>query len=399
MRFPDFSLHSMPRRLAAPASWMAWMALVALPTQASPVPTPAGDDVVIEVLRDSALSPQERQWRQDRTRLQQNPTQLDLALKVAEGAIRLGRQDGDPRRLGQAQAALAPWWSQRQPPADVRLLRATILQSQHHFDQALADLQALTQAEPQRAQAWYTLAAVAQVTGRYPLAQQACSALSRLPVGPAGTLCLMDLQSLQGQARAAQTTLARLALQTPAALQAPLALVRAELAERLGDSTDAAARYAEVMALEPDPYAEGAWADWMLDQGRARDVWERLQHRTRHDGLLLRALEAASALKLPQATALRQTFQARMAAARARGDSIHVREEARFALRTLKQPALALQLARQNWSLQKEPIDARLLLEAARAAGQLDAAEPMLAFCREAGWTDVRLGLSTGGQP
>src|SRR5205807_29705 len=55
-------------------------------------------------------------------------------------------------------------------------------------------------------------------------------------------------------------------------------------------------------------------------------------------------------------------------AARARGDSLHRREEARFKLKIENDPRAALALARENWNVQREPADLRVLLEAAHAA-------------------------------
>jgi hypothetical protein len=74
-----------------------------------------------------------------------------------------------------------------------------------------------------------------------------------------------------------------------------------------------------------------------------------------------------------------------------RGDSLHRREEARFTLHVLKQPHEALRLARENWAAHREPWDARIYLEAARAAGDPGAARPVLDWLREHRVQDVRL--------
>jgi hypothetical protein len=55
------------------------------------------------------------------------------------------------------------------------------------------------------------------------------------------------------------------------------------------------------------------------------------------------------------------------------------------------QPALAL--ARENYALQREPADARGLLEAAVAARQPEAAEPVLAWMRQSGIESVVLSV------
>ena len=61
-------------------------------------------------------------------------------------------------------------------------------------------------------------------------------------------------------------------------------------------------------------------------------------------------------------------MSARFAASRLRGDRAHQREEARFLLHLRGDATAALPLAKENWAVQKELADLRLLLEAALAA-------------------------------
>lgn len=84
-------------------------------------------------------------------------------------------------------------------------------------------------------------------------------------------------------------------------------------------------------------------------------------------------------------------LKARFDAAQLRGDTVHRREEARFALQLLDRPDQALKLALENWAVQKEPADARILLEAARAAGRDAEGEQVREFVREHRLADQRL--------
>ena len=360
--------------------------------------TPTRDSEVVEVLRDRPLSEQERAWRALRAQARAKPSDGALAAAVAGQAIQWARQDGDPRLLGQAQAALGHWWAQPAPPPEVRLLRATILQSTHDFDAALRDLRALVALPPaaavptaQRVQAWLTLASVLQVTGRYDEAKPACEALQQVQAPWHAQACLLELQSYLGEADAAQRGLADLAAKAPRELAGYIQLMRAELAERQGQGREAALLYQTLLLRQPDAYAEGAYADLLLDQGRAAEVLSLLKGRERNDALLLRLAEAGATVKDPANAARVSALRARFAAARERGDSVHRREEARFTLRLLKQPAQALQLAQRNWQVQKEPADARILLEAARAAGATPPIEEVRTFMRRWGWSDRRL--------
>ncbi len=353
--------------------------------------TPSQDKQVVEVLRERPLSSAERQWRELRQQARQVPENAALAVQVARQAMQWARRDGDPRLIGQAQAALGHWWAQANPPADVRLLRAVILQSTHDFNAALKDLRALTQSQSGNAQAWLTQASVLQVTGQYDAASASCEALSKAGAPWHQQACALELSSYRGHADQAELELATLVQKAPRELQPYINLIRAELAERQGHIPQANGLYALLLSQDDDGYTEGAYADFLLDQGRAPEVIARLKGRQRNDALLLRLAEAYTATQDPARETAVQALRARFAAARERGDSVHRREEARFTLRLLKRPQEALRLALANWQVQKEPLDARILLEAAKAAGQPQAAEAARAFIGQAGWSDQRL--------
>jgi len=68
----------------------------------------------------------------------------------------------------------------------------------------------------------------------------------------------------------------------------------------------------------------------------------------------------------------------RFAALRARGDRVHLREEARYTLEIEGKPDAALALALDDWRVQKEPLDARIVLEAALAAHKPAAAREVV---------------------
>jgi len=140
-----------------------------------------------------------------------------------------------------------------------------------------------------------------------------------------------------------------------------------------------------------DHYLLGAYADFLLDHGRATEVVTLLQHETRADGLLLRLTLAEQALHLPTFKNHTAELAARFAAGRERGTRVHVREEARFTLALLHDSQTALTLAQTNWEIQKEPWDARLLLETALASGSRQAAKPVITWLHINHVEDMRL--------
>src|SRR5450830_1508158 len=128
--------------------------------------TPKDGSTVIEQLPRRADATQS-ELRGLRQQLNATPQDLTLAASLAQRYITLARSETDPRYLGYAQAALQPWWQQAAPPADIRLLRATLLQSTHQFAPALADLRGVLAADPLNPQAWLTQATVQTVQGDY----------------------------------------------------------------------------------------------------------------------------------------------------------------------------------------------------------------------------------------
>jgi hypothetical protein len=99
----------------------------------------------------------------------------------------------------------------------------------------------------------------------------------------------------------------------------------------------------------------------------------------------MRFVIAERRLQAPQADGQAAEMAARFAATEARGSRLYQREEARFSLDVEDQPVTALRLAIGNWSVQRAPEDACILLRAALAAGQPAAVQPVLAFITQTG--------------
>ena len=359
---------------------------------------PGHDDVVLEVV-PGADDPASRTLRQLTSRLSSDTDDVKLAEQVARLDIIQSRRLGDPRFLGHAEAALAPWPLGPSTPAPVLLLRAVILQSYHDFAGSIAALHRVLAAQPASAQAWLTLASVNQVQADYPTALHDCGQFASNTLGLAPDVCTAAVMALTGHADfALQAITASLSINAAEAKAEPevaawATTLAAEIAERLDDpSTER--RYRTALALQPDdPYLLGAWSDWLLDHGRAPEVVALLREpdRTRIDPLLLRLALAEQATGGRELASHVADLAARFETSRLRGDTIHRREQARFELHLQHQPDRALRTAIANWSTQREPADARILLEAAAAAGRPRAADPVRAWLRDNRVEDRRL--------
>lgn len=316
--------------------------------------------------------------------LKANRQNLDIALRIAQLNIRRARSESDPRYLGRAQAALAPWWNAARPPVTVLVLRATIRQSLHQFSAARTDLEQAVAREPANAQAWLTLATIQLVTGDETAARTNCERLAGLAQPPVHAACIAAIDGSRGRAGVAGVQLARTLKSAPhmnKELRAWIVVLQAELAERAGYLKTADAMYRDALKLDRrDAYTIAAYADYLLDQHRPREVLKLIPADTGTDILLLRRVLAAQTLNTPEANAAASTLASRYDAARERGDRLHLREEARFLLHVRRKPAEALALATENWQTQKEPADLRILLEAATATGKREPAQPALAW-------------------
>ena len=164
------------------------------------------------------------------------------------------------------------------------------------------------------------------------------------------------------------------------------------MAARAGRIQTAENHFQEALRFNiADSYLLGAYSDFLLDQDRAGEVISLLKDKIRADGLLLRLALAEQQLHSPNLPSHMAALRARFDASRLRGDTVHRREEARFTLVLLKNPQQALKLAQENWMVQREPWDARIVLEAAIAAHRYDEARAVLVWLAENHLEDVQI--------
>lgn len=368
-------------RLLTVVSMIGWFVLSDVGAAYPDPYRPTDDAQVLQRLSFKASDPVARELDRLRTDLRQNPRDLASAVKLATRYIEQGRSEGDPRFLGQAQAILSPWWSESTPPPSALLLRATIRQNAHEFDQALADLDQVLAVQPTNAQAWLTKASVLHVQARYDDARRACQRLARLAAAHVLLGCLGDIAGVTGQSTKSRELLQQILSDSTLTGRERIwiATILAETAARTGAIREAEMSFSEAFKVGiKDQYLLSTYSDFLLDQRRFQHVISLLQSETRADGLLLRLALAEQALQLPAFKNHTAELTARFAASRERGTNLHVREEARFTLALLHDAKLALPLAQGNWNVQREPADARILLESALAAGNRTAAQPVL---------------------
>lgn len=358
------------------------LAAVAVATHAAaPQDLPAGADAeVVERLPE---------------RVSVAPATPQAAAVAARRWITLSRDTADPRYLGRAQAALAPWWGRPDTPADLLVLQATVEQARHEFTAARATLERALQANPAQVQGWLTLATLERVAARYPAAETACRNVARHGAALYAAACTLETRSLQGQHDAARSGFTALAQQLAAepAQRAWVLSLLAESEERAGRDDAAEAAYRRSLADMADGYTALAFADQLLRRGRASAVPDVLRAQPASDAVLLRRAYALRLLGDDAWKPLAVEVKARFAAIAQRGEALdaHARERALMALWLDAQPGAAWQAARTNLSLQKEPLDWWLALQASEQARDTAAHRAVVQALAQTGLQDARL--------
>ena len=361
---------------ARATSRMPWVifALCLWGVRAGALPyVPTDDSIVLESV--AARSALDRLAPLRRT-VAENPKDLAATLQLARAYLQMGRAGGDPRFVAYAQAALLPWLRDRNAPEPVLVLQAITLQNQHQFAAAMTLLDRAIQLDPNDPQVWLTRATIFSLRNDLANARRACARLTRTADSLVALTCLAGIDSRNGRLAPSFAALRQVFENNkdlPAELRAWVLTQLADMAERLGNDP-VAQEYlqAAIQATPEDGYCLAAYADLLIREHRYSEVIGLLAGREAQDNLLLRLSIAGQGLGSSDGRRWSEMYAARVAAAQADGDIVHLREQAMFALDVQHDPARALRIAEQNWQQQREPADVRVYWRAARgAAGEL----------------------------
>ncbi len=313
------------------------------------------------------------------------------ATQLAERYFDLAAARGDPRYVGYADAVMLPFALSQSPAA--LSMRGQLKQYRHDFAGALSDFANALKADPQFASAHAWRGAIFLVQADYVAAKAECDALQALKRATLYGACIGLTRAYGGELEAGSSALQRALDETHDAGNRLWLLTRlGEVSAWRGQPAQAENFYREALALGiDDGYLLAAWSDFLLDQKRPAEVVKWLAAWETSDGLLLRLALAETALKLTAAPAHTRALADRFAAARMRGDTTHLAEEARYELQLAGNAAAALAVAAANYKVQREPRDARPLLEAAINAKDSAAAQPVRDWLRSSGFEDPYL--------
>ncbi len=306
-----------------------------------------------------------------RAQLKTHPDDWPAASQLAQHYIELAKTRADPRYMGYAQSILKPWWQTPQPPLPALVMRAIIRQNGHDFTGANADLDQILHTQPGHIQANLIKATIATVQGNYQTAIHHCRQLMRRSSTVLALVCQSTPASLSGKAESSYRLLHQLlsvVTEMPVKEQTWAWTTLAEIAWRLGDYKAADQHFQTGLQTgTKDYYLLRIYADYLLQQQRPIEVIELLTGETQNDSLLLRLALANQMTRSEQLTEQVVLLSERYTANRRRGSSLHKGDEARFMLYLQNRPQAAVQLAKQNWLVQREPADTYILLKSAIA--------------------------------
>ncbi|MBD3639705.1 MAG: hypothetical protein HUJ18_01800 [Marinobacter sp.] len=355
------------------------------PLQASPSPIQSdfGDDTVLATLPEATPMSDQRP-----------DTATGLADRIQQ-LIGEARSTGDPRFLGYAERLFQQWPESRLNDR-LLVLRATLSQSLHRFERAREDLAFVlerTRNRQHRLQARLTLANLETVQGRYPEAKEQCRALALDYPGLVAESCHAQVAARTGQASTAYQQL-RTSL---AEADKPGMTSRLWVEGTLGDIAaqlgrdEAEKHWRRVLSASPsDLYTRTMLADWHLQRGDHSAVLALTDGYEQVDSLAVIRSIAMVRSGHPEQDRLTRQLRERFSEARWRGALLHQRDYARFLLDVESRAEQALKHARENWASQREPLDSRLLLRAARAAGDTETVARLEQWLKQQGQADAR---------
>lgn len=303
--------------------------------------------------------------------------------------------EGDPRYVGYAEAVLRPWPETTAAAPKSLVLHGMLRQYRHDFPRAMADFELALQADAANTEARAWRAAILMVQADYAAARRECELLAQHATELHATACAAYVEATTGRARAAYErlglALARRSDVDPG-FEVWIQTRLAEMAWRAGDLAAAERHFRRGLALGVDDnFLLAAYADFLLERGRAAEVMPLLGKWSRSDTLLLRLALAARVLKRPEGEKYVQTLGERFADAGLRGEKLHLQEEARFLLDLKGDAHAALAAASENYRTQREPRDAQVLIDAALAAREPAAAAPALRWLESSGFEGARI--------
>jgi Tfp pilus assembly protein PilF len=351
--------------------------------------------------RQNALRALDKAWRAQ-------PQNLSSALAYARAVFTLGLTEGDLRWYGSAKAALTPWWTAAELPAEAYFLRGLVKQGFHDFQDGLQDINRAIALEPARAEFWSWRFALHLLLADMSAAQKDIEEIGRLFGEEEAKVYRAVLLYRTGQPLPAVGMLSqaiRSANYQDASSQDWLGFHLGEAHRVAGQPAKALAVWGQRLKASPQSHLiRLSLADLLNQQGQYRQAKNTAtatvtaangnapnNTASMTDALLMQAVLASRGLKDPDEARLASQLEARLQSQALRQEALIERPKLIYQIAYGRDLKAGLALSIDNWQLQKEPPDAVLFVQAALELGQARAAEPVVKWAEKTGYADPQL--------
>ncbi len=372
------------------------LALLPEMSQAEAAPYhPTNTEEVLEKLNITSQNSETKKIQTLQKLYKVQPNNSQIGLELAQAYFDYGQQQSDPRYSGYAMRILKNLDSTVHPIAEILLLKAQIEQNQHQFNKALKTLDNILKINPNHIQAYVIMIGIYQVLGDFVKAKNLSMTLNDITDHIVAQICLYYTESLLGQLSQSYLNLNSLIQQTKnisPSIQVWIQGILADMALRQNKDSLAKIHFEKALSLAPsDSYILTNYADLLLKQNKNDEVIIYLKNFLNLDNCLLRYCRAFKQNNHSDWKKYCLELESRFETENLMGNHIHQREEAYFNLYITENFSKALKLSVQNWSIQKEPIDTQLYLEACYQSNQKETARPVLEWIKQNHYEDQTL--------
>lgn len=352
----------------------------------------SGDDTTPIISSAATNDPELVQLRRAQAYLKSRPDDLRTTVVTAQRFIAKGKRENQPRYLGMAEALIETWLSQYDPHPAIMLAKADILQFRHQFHAAIEILKDIPNFGAEGAAALLMRSNLHQLKGDFDQAANACAQLAR-ELNFMADICDLHLQSLRSEIEPARSKLEALIarLELPVEIRAWATGKLADMSSRQGEPLEALEYLQELAPEQVSTALKSQMMDLLLLLDRPGAVLQMVATDDNSEGLQLRRLRALKMTGENWRGPISSLVVSRISPQQEGGANPHARELAYFHHYLTGDTEAAYSAARENWDLQREPIDIRLLFETAHRAGKLEEVADAIDWISQTKYQDVYL--------
>lgn len=342
----------------------------------------------------SAISqdPELAQLRRVQAYLMSRDDDLRTTVWAVQRFINKGKRESEPRYLGMAEAIIENWLSKYDAHPAVLLAKADILQYRHQFDDALVLLSEIPNAGVEGAAALLMRANLFQLKGDYDATRAECGRLAR-ELSFMSDICKLHIESFSGEIEPSQRKLEALIaqLELPTEIRVWAVGKLADMSNRRGKPQEALEYLQKIKPEQASGALRAQMFDLLLLLERPNAVLQMIDIGEKSEGLQLRRLRALKMTGENWRGPISQNLLGRISRPATDASNPHARELAYYHHYLTGDVEAAFEAATENWNLQREPIDIRLLFETAHRARKLETITDAIEWISQKKYQDVRL--------